>query len=152
MGATIVAKILVVYYSEKGNTKAMAEAVAEGAETVVGPEVQIKRTQDTTVADLIDAQGIAFGTPDHFSYMDGTLKVLFDRAWLQRKQLYGKVWAAFSSGGIDGIKSRESIEWCADHFKPKKICQGVSIAGKPGPEQLEACKKSGIALAEALRQ
>ena len=146
------AKILVVYYSETGNTKSMAEAVADGAETVVGPEVELKRAQDTKVEDLIATQVIAFGTPNHFYYMDGTLKVLFDRAWLQRKQLYGKVWAAFCSSGADDHKPQESVESCAEHFKPKKICEGVSIIGKPGPEQLEACKKLGIALAEALSQ
>ncbi len=146
------AKILVVYYSGTGNTKIMAEAVAEGAESIVGPEVQTKRAEDTTVDDFAAAQAIAVGTPDHFSYMDGTLKVLFDRAWLRRKEVYGKAWGAFSTGGIDGIKSRESIEWVADHFKPKKICKGVSAVNKPGPEQLEACKNLGVELAKTLSQ
>lgn len=146
------ARVLVVYYSGTGNTKAMAEAVAEGAESVIGPGVVIKQAQETTVDDLVAADAIAVGTPDHFSYMNGYIKLLFDKGWLRRKELYGKVWGAFSSGGVDGIKSRESVEWVADHFKVKKIVPGVSIAGKPGPEHLERCRAMGVALAQALGQ
>jgi NAD(P)H dehydrogenase (quinone) len=36
------AKILVVYHSLSGNTKAMAEAVADGAREVAGAEVAVK--------------------------------------------------------------------------------------------------------------
>jgi len=147
-----VAKVLVVYYSGTGNTKAMAEAVADGAESVIGPGVVVKEAQDATVDDLVGADAIAVGTPDHFSYMNGYVKLLFDKGWLRRKELYGKVWGAFSSGGVDGIKSRESVEWVIDHFKVKKIVPGVSIAGKPGPDQLAACKSMGVALARALSQ
>ena len=146
------ARILVVYYSETGNTRAMAEAVAEGAEEVVGPGVELKTAKETTVEDLIAADSIAFGSPEHFYYMDGTLKTLIDRAWLQRRQLQGKVFGAFASAGVDGVKARESIESCCSYFKPKKICEGVSVAGKPTEEQKEACRKLGIALAEELRK
>ena len=146
------ARILVVYYSDTGNTKAMAEAVAEGAETVIGPGVELKTAQETTVENLIAAEAIAFGSPEHFYYMDGTLKTLFDRAWLQRHQLYEKVYAAFASGGVDGVKARESIENCCSFFKPKKICEGISVGGKPTEEQKESCRRLGIALAEQLRK
>jgi len=146
------AKILVVYYSGTGNTRAMAEAVAEGAESVIGPGVIVKQAQDTTVDDLVGADAIAIGTPDHFSYMNGYIKLLFDKGWLRRKELYGKAWGVFSSGGVDGVKSRESVEWVIDHFKVKKIVPGVSVAGKPGSDQLEKCKIMGVALAQALSQ
>lgn len=146
------ARILVVYYTDTGNTKAMAEAVAEGAESVIGPGVVVKQAQDTTVDDLVSADAIAIGTPDHFSYMNGYIKLLFDKGWLRRKELYGKVWGAFSSGGVDGVKSRESVEWVVDHFKVKKIVPGVSIAGKPGPDQLAKCNNMGVVLAQALSQ
>ena len=61
------ARIFVVYYSGTGNTKLMAEAVAEGAETVVGPEVELKTAQETVIEDLAAAEAIAFGSPEHFS-------------------------------------------------------------------------------------
>ena len=141
-----------VYYSGTGNTKAMAEAVAEGAEAVIGPGVELKIAQETSVDDLITANAIAFGSPEYLYYMDGTLKTLIDRAWLQRNQLQEKVFAAFASGGIDGVKARESIENCLSYFKPKKICEGVSVAGKPTEEQIKACRKLGMTLAEQLRK
>jgi len=147
------ARVLVIYHSRGGNTKAMAEAIAEGAEEVVGPEVMVKEAMATSVDDMVAAQAIAIGSPDHFSYMNGHVKVLFDDGWLRRKELYGKIWTAFSSGGVDGVKSRESIEWViayADHFKPKKMVKGISAKGAPGPEQLTACKQIGKELAESL--
>jgi len=36
------AKILVLYYSRTGNTQKMAEAVAEGARSVQGADVEVK--------------------------------------------------------------------------------------------------------------
>jgi NAD(P)H dehydrogenase (quinone) len=146
------AKVMIIYYSGTGNTKSMAEAVAEGAESVIGPGVIVKAAQDASVDDMVSADAIAIGTPDHFSYMNGYLKLLFDKGWLRRKELYGKVWAAFSSGGVDGVKSRESIEWVADHFKVKKIITGVSCAGKPTPEILDGCRKMGVSMVQALSQ
>jgi len=47
------AKVLVLYYSFYGHIEAMAEAVAEGARTVSGAEVVIKRVPETIPEDVL---------------------------------------------------------------------------------------------------
>lgn len=81
------AKVLVVYHSGTGNTRTMAEAVAEGAKEVVGVEIILKEAEEASVNDLVAADAIAFGSPTYFSYMAGVLKALFDKAWLARSEI-----------------------------------------------------------------
>ena len=48
------AKILIVYHSQTGNTERMAKAVAEGAAAIEGAEVVLKRAGEATLQDLLD--------------------------------------------------------------------------------------------------
>ena len=55
--------VLVVYYSETGNTEKMAKAVAEGASSVEGVESVTKKVGEVTQEDLESADGLALGSP-----------------------------------------------------------------------------------------
>ena len=70
------AKVLVIYHSETGNTKAMAQAVAEGVKEVSGVEALLKEAHQVSVSDLVSADALAFGSPTYFSYMAGVVKEL----------------------------------------------------------------------------
>ncbi|HPM11346.1 MAG TPA: flavodoxin domain-containing protein, partial [Paludibacter sp.] len=71
------ARILIVYHSQTGNTMKMAEAVAEGARAVEGVEVILKEAAQATLEDLLTTDGLALGTPENFGYMSGMLKDFF---------------------------------------------------------------------------
>lgn len=55
-------KIYVIYWSQSGNTQAMAEAVGKGI-TDAGKEAVIVRAEDASVADIADAKCFAMGCP-----------------------------------------------------------------------------------------
>ena len=55
-------KIYVVYWSQSGNTQAMAEAVGKGAADA-GAEVSVVYVGDTSVNDLKDCKAFALGCP-----------------------------------------------------------------------------------------
>lgn len=74
-------KILVVYHSQTGHTKKMAEAVAKGAGSVKNIRVILKKAADAALEDLIDCDGLAIGTPEYFGYMAGMIKDFFDRTY-----------------------------------------------------------------------
>ncbi len=105
-------KILVVYYSMYGHVLKLARAAAEGAGSVAGAEVVLRRVQDlesnlakvkgskhaqavlaeqqdipiATLDDLKEADGIIFGTPTRFGNMCAQMTQYFDGAadlWLQ---------------------------------------------------------------------
>jgi NAD(P)H dehydrogenase (quinone) len=93
------AKILVVYYSRTGNTEKMASAVAEGAEQISGVKVTVKKVEQTTLKDLLTADGIIIGSPAYYGLMAAEIKTLIDKSVKIHGKLEGKVAAFTSSGG-----------------------------------------------------
>jgi NAD(P)H dehydrogenase (quinone) len=99
-------KILVVYYSMYGHVLKLARAAAEGARSVDGVEVVLRRVQElesnlpklqsskhaqevlalqkdipiATLDDLAEADGVIFGTPTRFGNMCAQMKQYFDSA------------------------------------------------------------------------
>ena len=96
------AKVIIIYASDYGSTKKMAEAVAKGAEEVQGTEVTIKEATEVTADDLSDQDAFAIGSPVHMGSMDWRIKKMIDecfsRHWMS-DTLVGKVGAVFVSGG-----------------------------------------------------
>jgi NAD(P)H dehydrogenase (quinone) len=121
------ARIAVIYYSATGNVHALANAVAEGAESA-GAEVRVRQVEeiaseqlisqnqhwgrhraavrdrpDATLADLEWADGIAFGTPTRFGNVAAQLKQFMDQAgdlW-EAGKLADKVATSFTSSQTD---------------------------------------------------
>ncbi|MFC1799998.1 NAD(P)H:quinone oxidoreductase, partial [Candidatus Eisenbacteria bacterium] len=116
-------KILVVYYSMYGHVHAMARAAAEGAASVEGAEVEIRRVPETlpeeilekmgaletlaaqkdvptcTVKELGEADAVLLGTPTRFGNMCGQMRQFLDstgQLWA-KGALVGKVGSAFTS-------------------------------------------------------
>jgi NAD(P)H dehydrogenase (quinone) len=145
-------KVLVVYHSGTGNTKAMAQAVAEGVKEVTGVEVALKEAEQVSINDLINADALAFGSPTYFSYMAGVVKAIFDKAYLSRNQLRGKPFVAFASGGGGEINSVQSIESIAVSCGLHKLCEGVAVGGMPTKSENQDCRKLGINLAKAIKK
>jgi NAD(P)H dehydrogenase (quinone) len=113
------AKILVLYYSTYGHVETMANAVAEGARSVAGTQVDIKRVPELMPEDvaraahvkldqaapiakpeeLAEYDAIIVGTPTRFGRMPGQMANFLDQTgplWA-RGALVGKVGSAFSS-------------------------------------------------------
>ena len=53
-------EVFVLYYTRGDRTKAMAEAIAEGAKGVEGASAKVKRVDYATTADFIDSDAVAF--------------------------------------------------------------------------------------------
>ncbi|MGA7587846.1 MAG: NAD(P)H:quinone oxidoreductase [Rouxiella badensis] len=117
-------KVLVLYHSMYGHIETMAQNVAEGAKSVVGVEVTLKRVpevmdaesfaaaggkadQAAPVADpseLADYDAIILGTPTRFGNMSGQMRNFLDRTgglWA-KGALVGKVASVFTSTGTGG--------------------------------------------------
>lgn len=113
-------RILVLYYSSYGHVRALAEAEAEGARSVPGTRVDLRRVPETvphhvrvqagyqdddtpeaTPADLEHYDGYLIGTPTRFGMMAGQMKTFLDQAgglWA-RNALVGRVAGVFASTG-----------------------------------------------------
>jgi NAD(P)H dehydrogenase (quinone) len=92
--------VLVLYYSKTGNTRKMAERVAEGVKSVAGMEVVLKTTQEVTEDDFVNAAGVIAGSPVYFGLLAADLKRIFDEFRSTRKKMENKVGAAFATSGF----------------------------------------------------
>jgi NAD(P)H dehydrogenase (quinone) len=146
-------RILIVYHSqEKGNTRKMAELVAEGCRQVPGVEATLVNVNEARVdiAAAEAADGYALGSPDYFSYMAGGLKQFFDdlclASWAGRK-VTEKPYVAFLTHGGGG-SAIASIEKLAKALKLEPAAPSVVCKGAPAGEAIEQSRSLGKALAE----
>lgn len=96
------AQVLVVYATDYGNTEKMANAVAEGINSVEGMNALVKKAEEATSEDLLASEGVIIGSPVHMASMDWRVKKFIDTVcsglWMQDKMI-GKVGGVFTSGG-----------------------------------------------------
>jgi multimeric flavodoxin WrbA len=143
-------RVLIVYHTLSGNTEKMAQAYAEGAKSVQGTEVVIKKALDATLEDLLGCDAIALGSADYFSYIAGALKDFFDRTYYPSQgKVTGKPYAAFATGGRGGETALEVLDRICGSFKFEKAVEGVTVARAPSPEVLVKCNEAGKKLANA---
>jgi NAD(P)H dehydrogenase (quinone) len=97
----IMTKLLVIYESDYGSTEKMAQAVADGVNSVDGAEAVLKKAEEVSAGDFEASDGVLVGTPVHMGNMDWRIKKMIDTVcgglWMQDK-LIGKVVGVFASG------------------------------------------------------
>ena len=121
------AKVWIVYYSRSGNTAKMADYVAEGVKAE-GVEVTCKPVEDTSLEDLLEADGIIMGSPTYYGTMAAGLKVFIDESIKYHGKWMGKVGGAFSSSGGVGGGNETTV---LDILKAQLI-HGMIVQGNPG--------------------
>jgi NAD(P)H dehydrogenase (quinone) len=107
--------LLIIYYSNTGKTEKMATHIARGAETA-GVNAILKKVEDCTLNDLVEADGIAVGSPTHYSNITWQIKRLMDETILtfytKGHSLRNKVCGCFTSTGAysDGKECLRMLE------------------------------------------
>jgi len=99
--------ILVTYYSKTAHTQSLAQEVAKGASSIPGVQVVLKRIDQTTTKDLLDADAIIVGSPVYNANLAPEV-VQFMSAWpFEGNPLKDKIGAAFVTAG--GISAGEEL-------------------------------------------
>jgi NAD(P)H dehydrogenase (quinone) len=146
-------KVLIIYYSMYGHVHKMAQAVAEGVNSVPGAEAMLRRVPETlpedvlekmgaldarqtmaavpvgTVDDLAAADAVIFGTPTRFGNMCGQMRQFLDatgQLWA-KGALVGKVGSVFASSNTQHGGQESTI--LSFHFT--LLHQGFIIVGLP---------------------
>jgi len=120
-------KILILYYSKGGNTRRLAEAVAEGVSQVAGATPVLKKADEVTKEDFAGAAGIIAGSPVYFGTMAAQLKKIFDDFVGVRKKMENKVGAAFATAG-DATGGKETTIFS---IIQAMMIYGMIIVGDP---------------------
>jgi len=156
-------KLLVLYYSTYGHVETLAEAIAEGARSVAGTEVALKRVPElmppevaekagakldqkapiASVDELAEYDAIVFGTPTRFGNMAAQMRNFLDQTgglWFGGK-LIGKVGSVFASTASQHGGQETTIT----SFHTTLLHHGMVVVGVPYSQQnlLEAGEISG---------
>lgn len=157
-------RVLVLYYSKDGNTKKMAELVAEGAGQIPNTDIRLKSISEASREDVIWCDGIALGSPTHLGTVSSKMKQFWEDILPDWQKLDGKIGCAFSSQGgwgggaeltcqalmtimlnygflVFGVPDYSGYQFTA-HY-------GAIQAGEPREEkEIESCRRLGKRLAE----
>ncbi len=140
-------KVLVLYYSRSGNTEKMAKAIAEGAKSVGGIEVEL--SFHIEVAELSGYDAIVVGAPTYRKEAPVDFKNLFEEAASVGVNLKGKVGAAFGSYGWSGEAPKLILDQMA---KLEMQTPQPPVLAKHAPDSaaLDACRVLGKRVSETL--
>ncbi len=129
------AKVLITYFSHGGNTRKMAEALANAVEQA-GCEVSLKKIAEATLDDLRDTDGLLLGSPCYFGCMAGQVKSFIDEsiALFGKGELMDKPAGAFAStGGIGGGGELTILSMLQGLLIHGMVVQGSKSGGHFGP-------------------
>jgi len=154
------AKAIVIYYSKSGNTKQMAEIIAE-AMNVADLPTECKSVDKVNPHDLLGFDAIVVGSPTYYGHMAGPIKQLFDDVVTWHGQLDGKVGAAFSSsanigGGnettIMGITEAMLICGMVVQGDPQGDHYGPVSVNEPDERAQQQCRRRGQRIAHLTKK
>ena len=156
-------QILILYYSKGGNTRRLAEAIAEGVGQTEGVDAIVRSTEDVSKDDFVNASGIIAGSPVYFGTMAAELKKVLDDFVGLRRQMEDKIGASFTTSG-DPTGGKETTMMsiiqalmiygmiivgdplsATGHY-------GTACVGKPDSGALENGRKLGRRVAELARK
>lgn len=147
--------LFVLYYTQSGNTERMARAIAEGAEAE-GVLATIKRVQECELPDLVQADGLALGSPTYFSNVAWQVKKLIDESieLYGGKQLKDEVAGIFTSSGTerDAHACLKTMEIALGFHHGMKLVQPglIRVNRQPEEKTRTECQEYGRRLAREL--
>lgn len=155
--------LLIVYHSMTGGTEQMARAAATGAASEPAVAVSLLRAADADPADVLNAGGFIFASPENLAAMSGQMKDFFDRTYYAALgHLNGRPYATLICAGSDGRNAAQQIERIATGWRltpiadPLIICTHAQtpeeiLRSKQVPaQQLQACEELGATLAAGM--
>jgi multimeric flavodoxin WrbA len=146
-------KILLIYGGHAGGrievmTEHILAGIAEFADEI---ELRSLPALEAGTDDLLWANGLLIGTPEHFGYMAGAVKDFMDRTFYPVEgKVDGLPYAVFVSAGNDGTGAVNAIERIALGYKWKRVAEPLIIRGAPTPEALKECRELGQTMAAGL--
>ena len=145
--------LLIVYHTQSGTTRRMADAVLRGARhpDIEGIEVRVVDPLEADADDLLWADGLILGTPENFGYMSGAMKYFLDRSFYDCvDRIDGCPYALFVRAGNDGTGAITSVRRILKGLAVREVQEPVLIAGDFDAARLADCEELGLTMAAGL--
>ncbi len=130
--------VLIVYHSETGNTRTMAEAVYQGALKAGDVNVVLKTVDEVETRDLLEADAIIVGSPVYNANVTPQISAFISSWPFEDQPLRDKLGAAFVTAG--GISAGEEITQM--NILQSMLIFGMIVMG--GPDWSTPFGASGI--------
>ncbi len=154
--------VLMVYYSNSGNTRKLGEALAKAVEAN-GVSVTIKKVEEATMDDLRACDGLLLGSPCYFGTVAAPIKQFIDEsiALYGKGELEGKPGGAFCSTGTIGgggvstlmtLNNAMLIHGMVVQGIRKMAHFGPLSIKEPDENVLEGCQKYGAQFANLVKR
>jgi NAD(P)H-dependent FMN reductase len=155
--------LLIVYHSVTGGTRQMVEAAAHGAAVEPAVRVRVLPAPVAQAADLLEADGYIFCTPENLAAIAGLMKDFFDRTYYPAlEHISGRPYAMLICAGSDGQNAARQVERIATGWRLKAVADPLIVcthAQTPeailapkviGLDDLKRCEDLGAALAAGM--
>jgi multimeric flavodoxin WrbA len=146
-------RILLIYGGHPGGrTEQLVEAVRTGIDTS-GEAIELRclSALSADTSDLLWAQGLLIGTPEHFGYMSGAVKDFMDRTFYPAEnQVDGLPYGVFISAGNDGTGAAAAIARIAIGYKWREIAPPLIVKGEVTAAARQQCIELGQTMAAGL--
>lgn len=120
--------LLIVYHSMTGGTLQMAQAAEQGARTESGVRVAMMEASLAGSAEVLEAGGFIFATPENLAAMSGRMKDFFDRTYYAAlDRLNGRPYATMICAGSDGRNAAQQIERIATGWRLKAVADPLIV-------------------------
>jgi flavodoxin len=151
-------KVIVVFESNYGNTKRVAETIVEGMKDVGEIEASVRELKEVDRNEILEYDAVLLGSPNHMGGPTRGIKGFIDK--LGELRLEGKMFAVFDTYmGKDFGKAVKKMEKRINEKVPglKQISAGLSVKvqGMKGPiveGELPKCKEFGKNVAALLKK
>ena len=146
-------RLLIVSHVPSANTRAMTDAVVNGAshEAISGVDLQVRNPFAATPEDVLRADGIILGTTENFGYMSGAVKDFFERIYYPcLDKTEGLPYALFIRAGNDGAGARTSIERIIKGLAWRAVQEPLICRGAYQEQFSQLCEELGMTMAAGL--
>ena len=144
-------RLLIIYHTQSGSTRRLAEAVLRGALTEPEVDVRLLRAMEAGIDDLLWCDGVIFGTPENLGYMSGGLKDFFDRTYYPAQpQQLNLPYGVFVSAGNDGSGAVRQLERIVKGYPLRCVAEPIIVCGEVTVSGEQRCEDLGAALAAGL--
>lgn len=107
-GVFVLVRVLIVFWSKYGNTKAVAEAIAKGIKVAKDVIVVVKDVRETKPEEVLEYDVLIIGSPNHGGGPVGDVENFLKK--LEKLNLKAKSGAVFDTHARDDLKVVQKME------------------------------------------
>ncbi len=147
------ARLLIVHHSPTPNLTRILEAVVAGArhEDVEGVDVHVRPALETSIDDVLAADGYVIGTSANIGYISGAVKHFFDVTFdAASAQTRGRPFGYYVHGRSDTSGAERAMDSITTGLGWRRVVDPLCFLGDPHDVHLAAATELGATVAATL--